>query len=114
MLQKWQAYNRYRHTYDATWRATIEKVWADYKSQWEAENPGVEIPRNKHFTVTNEYIMKEFQEETPEKIQEVEEYRRQLKDEADEVPDEDQNANYQTYVMIPTQVSSSLIPYTVE
>jgi hypothetical protein len=98
MLQKWQAYHRYRQTYDETWKATVEKVWSDYKSNWEDENRGVAIPRNKHFEVINEYIRKAFNEESPEKKAEVEEYRKKLKDETDEVLEEDQNTIYQTYV----------------
>ena len=86
-----------------TWKATVEKSWTDYKSQWEAENPGLAIPK-KGFEVMNEYIRKMFNDETPEKQQEVKEYRRKLKDETDEVLDEDQNASYQTYVMIPTKL----------
>jgi uncharacterized protein YdcH (DUF465 family) len=43
----------------------------------------------------NEYIRETFNNETPEKKEEVEEYRRKLKDEMDEVLDEDQNASYQ-------------------
>ena len=107
MLQKWQAYHRYRQTYDETWKMTLEKVWTDYKSQWEAENPEITIPRTKHLEVINEYIKKEFEDESPEKKQEVEDYRKRLKDDVDEVLDEDQNVNYQTYVMIPMQVRSN-------
>lgn len=52
----------------------------------------------------NEYIRKTFNDETPEKQQEVEEYQRKLKDETDEVLNEDQNASYQTYMTIPTKL----------
>jgi hypothetical protein len=116
MLQKWQAYHRYRQTYDATWKGTVENAWTDYKTEWEAENPDVTIPRTKHFEVMNEYIRKTFDDETPEKKQEVEDYRRRLKDEKEEVLNEDPNADYQTYVMTPAhwQVGTwkqYLIPY---
>jgi len=104
MLQKWQAYHRYRQTYDATWKATVEKAWTDHKSEWEAENPGVAIPRTKHFEVMNEYIKKTFDDETPEKKQEVEDYRKKLKDEKDEGVNEDNE--YQTYVTVTAQVGS--------
>jgi hypothetical protein len=103
LLQKWQAYHRYRQTYDASWKTTVEKTWTDYKNQWEAENPGDAVP-NKRFEVMNEFIRKTFSEETPKIMQEVEDYRRKLKEETDEVLDEDQNASYQTYVTIPTQL----------
>jgi hypothetical protein len=117
MLQKWQAYHRYRLTYDDTWKATVDNVWTDYKSQWEAENPGVAIPRNKHFEVMNEYIKKTFNEETAQKKEEVEEYRKKQKDEIVEVLDEDQNASYQRYVTTDTPSCKqypSLILYTAE
>lgn len=106
MLQKWQAYHRYRQTYDETWKETIEKAWNDYKSDWEAENPNLSIPRTKHFEVMNEFIKKTFNDETPEKKQEVEDFRRKLKEEKDEQLKEDPNAEYQKYVpvMTPTQV----------
>ena len=55
----------------------------------------------------NEYIRTTFNDETPEKKQEVEDYQRKLKDEMDEVLDEDENAMYQTYVMTPTPVRCS-------
>jgi hypothetical protein len=95
LLQKWQAYHKYRQTYDTTWKATVEDVWTNYKSEWDAENPGVSIPRNKGFEVMNEYIRRMYNDETPGKKEEVEEYRRKLKDEMDEALDEDQNATYQ-------------------
>jgi hypothetical protein len=68
LLQKWQAYHQYHQTYDVTWKSTVKKAWTDYKSQLEAENPGVAIS-NKHF---KEYIRKTFNEETLEKKEEVE------------------------------------------
>jgi hypothetical protein len=106
MLQKWQAYHRYRQTYDETWKSTVDKVWIDYKKQWEDENSCLPIPRNKRFEVMNEFIRKTFNDETPEKKQDVEEYRKKLKEETDEVQDEDQNAGYQTYVTNITQVEA--------
>lgn len=98
MLQRWQAYHRYRQTYDGTWKETVDKAWTDYKTQWDAENPNEAIPCNKHFQVMNDYIRKTFDEETPEKKQEVEEYRKKLKEEMDEGLEDDQNDNFQTYV----------------
>jgi hypothetical protein len=112
LLQRWQAYHRYRQTYDETWKSTVDKVWIDYKNQWEIENLGEAIPRNKRFEVMNEFIRKTFNDETPEKKQEVEEYRRKLKEEVDEVHDEDQNASYQTYVTTPTQVGTGISFHT--
>lgn len=108
MLQKWQAYHRYRQTYDETWKSIVDKVWTDYKIQWEDENPGVAIPQSKRFEVMNEFIRKTFNDETPEKKQDVEEYRRKLKEEMNEVHDEDQNASYQTYVTTTPQVGSGV------
>lgn len=98
MLQKWQAYHQYCQKYDETWKVMVEKVWSDYKRNWEDENRGVAIPQNKHFEVINEYIRKAFNEESPEKKVEVEEYQKKLKDKTDEVLEEDQNAIYQMYV----------------
>jgi hypothetical protein len=94
--------------------ATVEKAWTDYKTQWDTENPNMAIPRTKHFQVMNDYIKKMFEEETPEKKQEVEEYRKKLKEEMDEGLDDDQNDNYQTYVTTPTQIRYSISSHTVE
>lgn len=112
MLQGWQAYHRYRQTYDQTWKSTVDKVWIDYKNQWEEENLGVAIPRSKHFEVINDFIRKTFNDETPEKNQDIEEYRRKLKEELDEVQVKDQNASYQTYVATFTQVGSGISFHT--
>lgn len=97
MLQKWQAYSQYRQTYDKTWKATIEKAWTDYKSQWDCENPGVAPPK-KRFDVMNEFIRETFNNETAERVQEVDEYRKKIKVEGAAerlVSDEQQNAIYQ-------------------
>jgi hypothetical protein len=112
MLQKWQAYHRYRQTYDETWKATVEKAWTDHKGEWEAENPGVAISRTKRFEVMNEFIRKTFDDESPEKKQEVEDYRRKLKDEKGGGLNEDNIDEYQTYVMTQSQLRSSISSLT--
>jgi 23S rRNA G2445 N2-methylase RlmL len=101
MLQKWQAYHRYRQTYDATWKDAVEKAWTDFRSEWEAENLDVPIPRTKRFEVMNDFIKKTFNTETAEKKEEVEDYRKKLKEEKVEILIDDQNAEFQTYVMNP-------------
>ena len=53
--------------YDKAWKATVEKAWTDYKSQWDRENPGVAPPK-KCFHVTNEFIRQTFNDETPERV----------------------------------------------
>ena len=99
MLQKWQAYHRYRQTYDTTWKATVDKAWTDFKTEWEAKNIDVPIPRMKHFEVINDFIKKTFNEETAEKKEEVEDFRKKLKEEKDDVLNEDQNAEFQMFVI---------------
>jgi Mg2+ and Co2+ transporter CorA len=97
MLQKWQAYSQYRQTYDKEWKTTIEKVWTDYKSQWDRENPSVTPPK-KRFDITNEFIREAFNNETAERVQEVDKYRKKIKEESAAerlVNDEEQNATYQ-------------------
>lgn len=96
MLQMWQAYHRYCLENDEGWKDAIEKVWTDYKLDWETQNPGV-APAKKRFDVTNEFIRRKLQEEGPEKLKEVDEYRRNLKnDSLQPEGDANDNVRYQT------------------
>ena len=72
MLQMWQAYQRYQLTHDEGWKEAV-KGWTDYKRDWEAKNPGV-APKKNHFAVTNEFIRNKLNEESPEKLKEINEY----------------------------------------
>jgi len=96
MLQAWQAYHWYRLTYDPEWNNTIDETWKKYQSDWEAENPGVKPPK-KHFVIMNDFIRKNYAEETPERVKEVDEFWKKLKDEEAATP-EDKNKKYQAYV----------------
>jgi hypothetical protein len=80
MLQAWQAYHRYRLTYDSEWNGAIDEVWEKYRSDWLAKNPRVKPPK-KRFEMANEFIKETYMTETPEKVAEVDEYRKKLKEE---------------------------------
>ena len=82
MLQGWQAYYHYHLTYDLKWRDKIDQVWEDYQLDWLENNPGVKSPK-KQFDITNEFIKEKYAAETPDKVKEVNEYCKKLKEEGE-------------------------------
>lgn len=92
MLQGWQAYHCYRLTYDSEWRGKVDQVWEDYRLDWLKNNPGVKPPK-KQFDITNEFIKEKYTAETPDKVNEVNEYRKKLKEEGE--MGETENGKYQ-------------------
>ena len=92
MLQGWQAYHHYHLTYDLEWRGKVDQVWEDYQLDWLKNNPGVKPPK-KRFDVANEFIKEKYAAETPDKVNEVYEYHKKLKEEGE--MGETENGKYQ-------------------
>jgi len=78
LLQGWQAYHAM--TYES-WKPEIDKTWAEYKIQWEAEHPD-EKPEKTRFQIMNDFMKEKYAQATPEVLKQVEDYRKKVKDES--------------------------------
>ena len=70
-------------TYDSQWKPEVDKIWAEYKLEWEATHPD-EKPEKTRFEIMNEFMKDKFTEASPETFKEVEDYRQKLKDDSGE------------------------------
>jgi len=52
-------------TYEAQWKAVINKEWETYKSRWEAENPGNKLDKTR-FMFMNAFMKEKYLEEMEE------------------------------------------------
>lgn len=81
VLQAWQAYHAL--TYESQWKAEVDKTWAEYKIQWEAEHPNQQQkPEKTRFEIMTDFMKEKFAQETPEVLKQVEEYRKKTKEES--------------------------------
>ena len=78
-LQGWQAYHAL--TYESQWKPEIDKIWAEYKTEWESEHPD-QKPEKTRFEIMNDFMKEKFAQATPEILKEVEDYRKKLKEES--------------------------------
>jgi len=82
-------------TYEAQWKAVIDKEWETYKSKWEAENPGDELDKTR-FTFMNAFMKEKYLEETEEVQTSVRKRWEELKAEIGaDANGEDKNLAYQ-------------------
>jgi len=78
-LQGWQAYHAL--TYESQWKADVDKIWVEYKTQWESEHPD-EKPEKTRFEIMNDFMKEKFTQATPEILKQVEDYRKKVKEES--------------------------------
>jgi hypothetical protein len=69
-------------TYESRWKPEIDKAWAAYKSQWEAEHPN-EKPGKTRFGMMAEFLKEKLANETPEMKEKVEQHRLRVKKESE-------------------------------
>lgn len=78
MLHGWQAYQAL--TYESQWKMEVDRVWKDYKNEWESDHPGEDPPKGR-FAIMNEFLREKYQNESEEMKARCEEYRKALKEE---------------------------------
>ncbi|PPR06998.1 hypothetical protein CVT24_011094 [Panaeolus cyanescens] len=79
MLHHWQAYQQL--TYETKWKPVIEKGFASYVKDWNANNPGRK-PEMDRFAFMTKFMMEKWEEvkkSDPEMVEKVEEYRQNRK-----------------------------------
>ena len=68
-------------TYESQWKADVDKIWVEYKTQWESEHPD-EKPKKTRFEIMNDFMKEKFTQATPEILKQVEDYRKKVKEES--------------------------------